>query len=261
MILMRFSILFFVFIGLFSACKTKEKGDKTSLTSQIATIDDLKKHYQTNLGFEQWLTSDISMSGQFGDYSGTLSGSMRMQRDSAIWLNFKYMGFEVARIWVTKDSVKGIMPIQNQYFAEGLEALKAKGFPADLGQLQSLITGAPVWILGIKAPYNIRLQGDKLRITGQNKTSSELYTFYAEPIQLDSQFIAKPDLGTDIALQYSEYIAVTGAKRPLPTSIDGQAAQSNGGNLSFELVLKNHSTEISKPMRFEIPTHYKRIGL
>lgn len=261
MISIRFSLLVLAFLGLTASCKVKEGATKTALTGQITAVEDLKKYYLSNPGFENWLTGEISLSGEFGDYSGTLSGSMRMQRDSAIWINFKYMGFEVARVWVTTDSVKGIIPIQNQFFAEGLENLKSKGFPAELGQLQALLTGAPIWVLGKNEPYNINKEGEKINILGQNKAYAEQYSFFSSPIQLDSQYVSRHVSKTNIALQYTEYTTVAGAKRQLPTGIDGQADQADGSKMNFEIVLKNLGTETSKPMRFEIPTHYKRIGL
>ena len=91
------------------------------------------------------LSAKLKIDAQLPDQHLKLTASLRMKRDSAIWMNFKKFGIEMGRMLITPDSAFFINRLDRTYFAERLEDLaKAFQIPADFGQLQSLLIGYPL---------------------------------------------------------------------------------------------------------------------
>jgi hypothetical protein len=72
----------------------------------------------------------------------TVNISMRIRRDSVIWLTGGLVGVEGVRVLLTPDSVLVVMPLQREYFAGGYRYLsQLLGIPINFLQLQALLLG------------------------------------------------------------------------------------------------------------------------
>lgn len=84
-----------------------------------------------------------------GKFQATLKGekqtanmSLRIRRDSVIWLSGSLVGIEGVRALLTPDSVRVVMPLQRQYFAGGYRYLsQTLGVPISFQQVQALLLG------------------------------------------------------------------------------------------------------------------------
>lgn len=65
-----------------------------------------------------------------------------MVRDRCIDLSFRMLGFEVARVWITPDSLVAASRPKKVYLAESLSKVTS-GLPVNLGNLQDLLIGRP----------------------------------------------------------------------------------------------------------------------
>lgn len=72
----------------------------------------------------------------------SVSARARMVRGSCIDLSFRVLGFEVARVWISQDSIVAASRPKKICFAESLTNLMA-GLPVNLGNLQDLLMGRP----------------------------------------------------------------------------------------------------------------------
>ena len=80
----------------------------------------------------------VEMKGQ----KQTANISLRIRRDSVIWLTGGLVGIEGVRALLTPDSVIVVMPLQREYFAGGYRFLSQKiGVPVTFLQLQALLLG------------------------------------------------------------------------------------------------------------------------
>lgn len=72
----------------------------------------------------------------------SVSARARMVRGRCIDLSFRMLGFEVARVWLTPDSVVAASRPKKVYLAESLSDLTS-GLPVNLDNLQDLLMGRP----------------------------------------------------------------------------------------------------------------------
>ena len=123
-----FSVLhFLVLVLLVASCSARKKA-----VLSMAHVADY-----------EWMTA--KMSGELKTDNGELpfSGSLRMRRDSAIWVSASGMiGMEACRALVTQDSVIVVNRLDKTYLAEPLaEMTEQLQLPLTLGEGQTLLLG------------------------------------------------------------------------------------------------------------------------
>jgi len=114
---------------------------------------------QPSADFE-WMTAKIS--GELTLTSNlsslTFNGTMRMRRDSVIWISASaFMGMENVRVLITQDSVKLVNRVDQTYFIEPYDAMAARfQWPATLRETQAmLLSEQPKLCLG---PYTAQIK-------------------------------------------------------------------------------------------------------
>lgn len=140
--------LFFLLIPFLFACKAKKnlspKPTKCRLDYKSAkTLTSLLKQKQTNYSN---FSGKIKTSVVIDDKAIEFTVALRMKKDSAIWASISpALGIEVIRFSATKDSIKFINRIHNNYFVGGYDTLgKILKTEIDLEILQSLLIGNSV---------------------------------------------------------------------------------------------------------------------
>ncbi len=122
------SILFssFILLGLFS-CKTKKHITQTEPIKiedtlgrchlLFKTAKSLSKHIKENELNFTWLTAKANTEIFIDGESHSLDVRVKAKRDSAIWISIQAAGLlDIAKLLITKDSVKMIVYIKRQYF-------------------------------------------------------------------------------------------------------------------------------------------------
>lgn len=123
----RFAVGFFVLVMLAGACSSRKK-----LVAPKPTHADY-----------EWMTA--KMSGELKVESGefALAGSVRMRRDSAIWISASaFLGVEAVRALITPDSVVIVNRLDQTYVAEPLREVAARyQWPATFQETQAMLLG------------------------------------------------------------------------------------------------------------------------
>ena len=147
----RFVYLLFFVSVLFSSCKTHEKfvlnNGKCLLNFKSA------RTLSTNLKANEFkfnrLSAKLSIDAEIDSTSASFTVTLRMKKDSIIWMSLSKLGIEGARVLITKDSVKFLKrPLgddKGKYFI-GDFAYFSKMLSTDLDfeMLQSLLIGNSV---------------------------------------------------------------------------------------------------------------------
>lgn len=109
-----------------------------SCASWKKTVPTLS-HADTYAWMTAKMTMDLSAPGM--ELNG-VTGSLRMRRDSAIWLSASTMGMESVRAMMTNDTVFVINRFEQTYLAEPLAEVAEKlQLPLTLQECQSLLLG------------------------------------------------------------------------------------------------------------------------
>ncbi len=128
-----FIFLFIILFGLmpFSACKSKKKLHAPSPAVEVAQVDTvnvrckldyksaktLSKHVKENeLKFE-WLYAKANVETLIDEKEESFDIKVKIRKDSAMLISIQYvLGLEVAKVLITRDSVKMVNYIQKSYF-------------------------------------------------------------------------------------------------------------------------------------------------
>ncbi len=238
----------------------------------------LKKLNQLQPEADQ-LSAKLKIDAQLPDQSIKLTGYLRMKRDSAIWMNFKKFGIELARVLITPDSILIINRLERSYFAERLalslpvaerqtgpaerlvlspaERLTDVGdalqIPLDFQQLQNLFWGYPPATAEVKTAL---APGAYLLVNQRNDISDTLYlnpaTFLPE-----KWVVNHPNSGLKAQMSFDHYQKVDKQHffsyfRVLETV--GKPEEEV--QIALEFTKLELDKEVNMP--FRIPDHYKR---
>lgn len=102
----------------------------------------LYDHVQFNKIRFKTISLKFSANYQKGDESQSFGGTIRIKKDSFIWVSIvPALGIEAARIFITHDSIKYINRIKSTYFKGNFNFLrKMLNLEVDFDLLQSLLT-------------------------------------------------------------------------------------------------------------------------
>lgn len=261
----------FVFITLFLlliSCKTSKKVPSTTGTPQTTTkltiASVLQKIATNSIDFER-------MNGDAGiDYKGkpmniAVSSSVKWRRDSVIWLNVKKMGFNVARVQLTRDSAFVINYIQNNYVAKNISYVEKNfGVPLDFSILQDILLGNPVFLTDKnKLTLEKPTEGD-LILRGSDPRWKATYWVDAVSFSVKEMLFEEPATKRSLKISYKNYAIVRVPNREEKNfsylrTIDMESTQTGKVSVELELDAENLEFNVPKNMRFEIPSNYPRV--
>lgn len=254
------------------SCKTTKKAETTTATPKAPiaitnTASLVQRMNEDKLDFE-WLAAENTL-----DYEGkpmglSLNGETRMRRDSVIWFNFRKFGMGVARVLVNRDSVFAINYIQTAYFAEKLSALGTRyNLPTDFVSIQDLVLGNPVFPMPI-SNLNYEKTDTEYRLTGQfsaqNATWDATYTIDATTLKVKKMVFEQAASKKSVQVRYGDFDILVnphnGKKQTFAylRTIEVQSPETGFVAAAIEID-KNVEVNVPKTIRFEIPTHYKKM--
>lgn len=143
----RFFVLALVALLSFSSCKNQKK---ITLNNGKCILDFKNaRTLTTNLKANElkftWLKAKLNAEAMIDSSSNSFTVSLRMKKDSVIWMSLSRLGIEGARVLITKDSVKFTNTLQNKYFKGDYAYIsKLLNTELDFEMLQSLLVGNSV---------------------------------------------------------------------------------------------------------------------
>jgi hypothetical protein len=231
--------------------KSKGVADKDMTASSL-----LKRMEKQRLS-PDWFESRLRIDYADDDMSVSASATIRMKKDSLLWLSVKKLGFEVARVQVTPDSVYVVDRFNKEYTIEGLAYLAASyGLPAgSLSELQDFILGNPVFFGS--GQLGIEPLGPTYRLKGGSDEMS------AEYLIGTSDFLLKKMAFKDLRNDQEMSALLEGYE-----DLEGEQKFSYIRNLMLEskysgqanvtLQFSNIELNVPKPIKFDIPSRYTR---
>lgn len=267
----RFLAVFLIMPLLFSACKAKKAAvaEPTRIENKSTrSISELMK--KNEFRFE-WLSAKMNVDAETDGNSNSLTVTLRARKDSAIWLSISpALGIEVARVLVTKDSVKLRNSLNKTYFTGDFNYLsKMLNTELDFEMFQSLITGNSVAFYEedeklrstrIDNKYVLStVRKRKLRkVLQDNINVKELFQIiwiHPDNFRIDKLLINDPTSGRSFIALYSELQKIdTTNVLPMKGRFDITAEKK--ATISFEYSKVTLNTPQSFP--FSIPESYER---
>lgn len=131
-----------VMVALFSACGSHRV---TTLTpDQLATASVEDRFDAMVSSYKPWHSLSVPVKVELKSPSRlSLSGRAYMVKDSLVYISMRVLGFEVACMHVTRDSVYCVDKVHRLAVVEGIDRLCSNA-DITLGQLQSLLIGRAI---------------------------------------------------------------------------------------------------------------------
>ncbi len=132
---------------LFSSCNTRKK---ITLNNGRCIIDfknarTLTSHLKEKEFKFDRLNAKLSAEAEVDSTSASFTVTLRIKKDSVIWMSISKLGIEGARVLITKDSVKLLNRIKNTFFVGDFAYIsKIVNTDLDFELLQSLLVGNSV---------------------------------------------------------------------------------------------------------------------
>lgn len=116
----------FLFTG--TSCKTTHKTTspvvKEFKDAEDKSAPDLQQLIETNAFKAKTISAKASVDSDIGGSTNSFTINLRLQTDSIIWISISpLLGIEVARVMVTRDSVKFLDRLNNKYSISGYQML------------------------------------------------------------------------------------------------------------------------------------------
>lgn len=253
------------------ACKNKEKASRKPLEGK-------KTEYLLNqLRINEFQFKTISSKAEFNlfqdDKKTSFKASIRMRKDSAIWISITpALGIEMARVLITKDTVKVINRLAKEYFIGDYNYINKK-FNVDLvfDDIQSVLLGNSIpfeedeklkFAIDNEMYYLGNLKKRKARKADEKPIKIERKKEEVVSLWLDeSNFKIKKFLLSDLTADrfikgnYSDYMDIEGQLIPKNLKFDIQSKEPAKLNITYSRVSLNKPLTFS----FKISSKYVRV--
>jgi len=215
----------------------------------FAEGDSLKNLVQKNYFKYDWFSAKAKITIINNQGRTDFNASIRSKRDSAIWVSITVaLGIEVARVMMTKDSVKVIDRFHKKYTVYDYSLFKNyTSIPITLNTLEDIIAGIPIY-------FDIKKVKQQMKDTTMMLTSSKKKI--KNTLYLNSDYtILKMDLidsvmGKSMNLKYKEYNRDNARPFALERELDLNDPEKTNVFISFSKV------KINGPLKFPFAVKY-----
>ncbi|MBP7273572.1 MAG: DUF4292 domain-containing protein [Saprospiraceae bacterium] len=255
---MRHLLLFgiVVLLGLLQGCKPKKTtpplgGNLNPTTTEYPTTSVIATW------LPEWFTAKANIGITSPELNQSATASIRMRKDSIIWMSIRKFGIEVARMQITQDTVWMLDRINSQCHIYPTQNLVTQyGIPSgNFSAMQDLILGNPIMYNTPK--YIDTLNANEWIFIGEASPYQSKYCVRTENKQLQSQQFVDTLKRQSFSMLQEEYL-------PLATATFSQKRRINAqlpaiGSATIQMDFSEITYDQAVNLRFEIPDYYEVI--
>lgn len=243
-----------------SGCRSRSKAaahDAATAGSPQSAAFLKKKLAENELRNVRRLAAKAKVTVDRGDGAPlTASANIIWVKDSALWLNVRKFGIEGARALLTTDSIYILNRLDKTFTVKSWAALQREySLPGGFDLLENAVL-ARAWFAD-----DMVLQADtaagKQRISGSNGRLNADYWLENSVFRLVSMSFLQAADARSVTFGFGGYEKISGAGAfPYLRTIEASSPESGTGRIEIEFTDVEINTP--KPLRFEVPEHYKR---
>lgn len=250
------------------SCKSSKQAEQTPVAiGELRNATDAKVELRTILStYGDWerlrMPVNIRMKSP---QNVSISGTAILDRDKSVFISLRFLGFEVANIYATNDSVFVVDKYNKQYAAENISQFLGNT-PINISNIQNLLIGR-VFMLGERATDADKFGKSEFEITSSNswmlipdkQPSGTEYGFAFSPSEVLSATIIKSVNHKPVTITFAAPVKTTNGPVSPSVSVNYNTGKKN---LNAELVWSpekaswNSDVELRQP---SITSKYRRI--
>ncbi|MDT0685476.1 DUF4292 domain-containing protein [Autumnicola psychrophila] len=235
------------------------RGAKRIATKDAEAANVISKHYDNEI---QYNTVSGKLRAVYQDEEKTQSVnlSFRMEKDKAIWMSATVLGFPVAKVYITPNSVSYYEKISKSYFDGDFRLISDwLGTPLDFNKLQNLLIGQAIYDLREEAYEMVQSpRGYQFLPEDTNSSIKKMFLLNPANLKASAQQLAQEAESRSVTVTYSDYQTVDGKLFPESIKI---IANEGGQPTNIEITYRSvtFNEEVSFP--FDIPSGYDEISV
>ena len=274
-----FMLLFATQLLFLNACKSGQKLMVTptkenkidTLSANLISAKQLLDSVTGNQMKIEWVSAKANVDANIGDDDKSFSVSLRIHRDSAIWVSINaLLGVEAARILITKDSLKLIDRIHNKFAIADYEYLAdILRIKVDYHTIEAMLLGNFFGYRNENKFNSVYLEDKyfilssltkrKLRRSLEDKDPNKpiVQDFYIDPLtyRILTMRVEDNKLNKTINTEYSNFSQTTSGLIPLNATTKISADK----NISIKIEYTRFNIDEKEEMPFRIPANFERI--
>lgn len=214
------------------------------------------KHLLDNQVNAEWLDAKakVTYSDEYGSQSA--SATIRIKKDSAIWIVLKKFSIEGARVLITPDSVYVINRLNQEYAIKSFDALqKEYNLPVGFQGLQALLLGNPVFF---SSKSEATVDSGQYLLTQKNDHLIAKYWMDGEKMLLRAFLVDDFRNGRKMSVITTNYQLLED-KQNFSYFRSLNLSGSDLDKMNVEIEFSKVEINIPQKMDFEIPERYERV--
>jgi len=239
------------------------KGTKAVSEAGIKKLSAEKiiaNHYNLSFNFET-LNAKVKVRYDGGKQSVSPNVTLRLQKDSIIWISVKVLGITLAKALITQDKVSYYEKINNTYFDGDFKVLSEWLGTKDLNysKVQHMLLGQSLFDLR-KEKYRSLITDQKYQLKPKSELKLFERLFFVNPdsFKMVSQQLKQPLENRNLTIDYVSYQKI--GNQDFPKEIFIEALQKNKKTtIGLEYKQVDYNAKVSFP--FKIPSGYKEMTI
>lgn len=268
-ILSFIALLFTSSCGIFKK-KNKDKGKLSDTTvmnkvnAEVIAFADTLKNYYTNFKYFQ---TKLKISYKDDKNKQNIKGSLRLKKDSFIWISARALGFEVARFLLTPDSVKFMNKMKSEYFKGDYSFIeKNLNIKLDFQTIQSILINE---LFVLPKSKTAKFEGFELFsdstsfVLKKNTHNKNMPDSVYQGIKINKSYSriinsksSDSKFNRVFEINYSDFNDLANSKFPFLLKIN---IKQNKKNINLNLIYYKLKLDKSFSPSFRVPASYKQI--
>lgn len=239
-----------------SGCSSTRRAGSAELRER--SPEYLMRQLAANQVKAEWMEARAKIDYDDGSLAIGATATIRLRRDSVLWVVVRKLGFEVARALVRPDSVFVLDRLNNEYYAKDLNYITQEyQLPADFQILQAIVLGNPVFFMNKGFQVELSPTGE-YHLFGQRDAMENHYWMSGSPMHLQRMVFDDRELQRRLQLQLAEY-GQTAEDEKFSYLRNLELNSRNTGKVQIDIRFSQVEFNVPKNIKFEVPERYTRV--
>lgn len=235
----------------FISCKSKKV--QTTETFKERTADQLAEAIENHNVDYDWFTAKAKIHFKSSYESGRVTATVRIKKDSLIWMNFKKFGLSMARMQITTDSIYVMYPFDNYYERGTIDKYsKQYGIDLEFKKIQSFLVGN--CLIPDEANIKSRRIGEEYELYSSSDGYTVKYMLDPGSLKVNEHSIID-SYGREVLIDFSDY-KKAGKHKNYSHKRTYYAPIDANENASADISISDVEFNVPKSTPFNIPSHY-----
>lgn len=254
---MKKIITVFILVTFFTACKSAKVSDKSV---DYVPVKSIIKNNNKARFTKSSVKASMQVKYRGKDELPNINASLRMVKDSIIWLNFSKLGFPIAKLLITPKEVKFYEKVGKSSFEGDFQLISSwLGTDFDFIKVQNLFLGEALIDLESRK-FQVNVKDGRYELVQKKRNPIFDITYGIEPVDFK---IVKEEINyrgknQNLTILYKDFRKINESLFPKGFLI---TAKTGSSSTIIDVNYKNVQFDVPLRFPFTIPDGYRNIEL